>query len=91
LATGTFRRTADESKDDPVVREAPRKSMSSASCSAERDPAPSSSMAAVRLATPNFPAGSSPLPARTTRFTCTSGTSRDSTIQTARPFESARF
>ncbi len=54
-------------------------------------PAPSSSIAAVRLATPNLPAGSSPLPAWTTRFTCTSGTLCVSTIHTGRPFDSIRF
>ena len=90
-ATGTFRRTADESKEPVVVRPAPRNSTASAISSAEREPAPSSSIAAVRLAVPNLPAGSSPAPARTTTFTWTIGTSCDSTSHTARPFESARF
>ena len=55
------------------------------------DPGGSSSIAAVRLARPNLPAGSSALPARTTRFTCTSGTSCDSMIQTGSPLPSVRF
>ena len=69
-------------------RSAPRKSTASAISSAEREPAPSSSIAAVRLATPNLPAGSSALPLSTTRLTCATGTSCSSTIHTGRPFES---
>ena len=56
-------------------RSAPRKSTASAISSDEREPAPSVSIAAVRLATPNLPAGSSALPLRTTRLTCATGTS----------------
>ena len=74
-ATGTDRRTAEESNELVVDRFAPRKSTASASSSDERDPAPSSSIAAVRLATPNLPAGSAALPERTIRLTCASGTS----------------
>ena len=51
-------------------------------------PAPSSSIAAVMLATPNAPAGSSALPAWTTRLICTSGTSCGSRSKTRRPFVS---
>ena len=72
-------------------RSAPRKSMASAMSSAARDPAPSVSIAVVRLAMPYLPAGSSAVPAITIRFTCTTGTSCSSTIQTGSPFESWRF
>ena len=63
--TGTFRRTADASNELLVASAAPRNSTSSATCNAVRLPAPSSSIAAVRLATPNLPAGSSLAPAFT--------------------------
>ena len=46
-----------------VESSAPRKSTASAISSALRAPAPSSSMSAVRLARPNFAAGSTPVPA----------------------------
>ena len=75
----------------PAPRSAPRNSIASAISSADREPAPSSSIAAVRLAMPNLPAGSSALPLRTTRLTCATGTSCSSTIHTGRPFDSCRF
>ncbi len=65
--------------------------MASASSSDDREPAPSVSIAAVRLATPYFPGGSFAVPARTSRFTWTTGTSCNSTIQAGRPFASCRF
>jgi hypothetical protein len=89
--TGTLRRTADESNELVVFNAAPTKSMASASASAERDPAPSSSIADARLAVPNWPIGSSLLPACTTRVICASGTSWLSTIQTGNPLDSVRF
>ena len=89
--TGTLSRTADASNELEVVRFAPRNSAASAMSSALRLPAPSSSIAAVRLATPNWPSGSSPLPAITTRLTWTSGTSCASTTHTGTPLASARF
>ena len=61
--TGTLRRTAEASKLLLVFRPAPRNSTSSAICSDDRVPAPSSSIAAVKLASPEALAGSSPLPA----------------------------
>ena len=90
-ATGTFSRIAELSLLLLVTRSAPRKSTASAICRADREPAPSVSSDAVRLATPNLPAGSSPVPLSTTRFTWTTGTSCRSTIQTGRPFDSMRF
>ena len=90
-ATGTCRRTADESMPLDAFRSAPRKSIASASSSAASEPAPSVSIAAVRLAAPYLPGGSLAVPVRTTRFTCTTGTSCSSTIQTGRPFASCRF
>jgi hypothetical protein len=54
-------------------------------------PAPSISIDAVIAATPNVPAGSSVLPLRTIRFTCTTGSSCCSTSHTGRPLASWRF
>ena len=85
---GTLSRTAEASNELVVLKSAPRNSTASAISSAPRAPAPSSSIAAVRLARPSSPGGSSPLPAWTTRFTCTSGTSCGSTSQTSSPFAS---
>ena len=65
--------------------------MASARSSDERVPAPSSSIAAVRLPTPYLPIGSAALPDRTIKLICASGTSWCSTIQTARPFDSLCF
>ena len=61
-ATGTPSLTAEASNELLVVRSAPRNSISSAISSADRAPAPSSNIAAVRLANPNFPLGSSLAP-----------------------------
>jgi hypothetical protein len=57
--TGTFNRTADASNELVVARSAPRKSARPRSAGRCANPAPSSSIAAVRLAVPNLPAGSS--------------------------------
>src|SRR6185295_10765342 len=65
--------------------------MASAISSAERDPAPSSSIAAARLATPYFPGGSLAVPLRTTRLICATGTLCSSTTQTGRPLDSFCF
>ena len=65
--------------------------MASAICSASRAPAPSSSISAVRCATPNLLRGSAPLPALTTSDTWTTGTLCSSTIQTGSPFDNVRF
>ena len=54
-------------------------------------PAPSSSMAMVRLANPNLPVGSSLAPAFSSSVIWTSGTSCDSTSHTGTPFDSVRF
>ena len=62
--------------------------MASASSSAERDPAPSSSMPATRLAMPNRPLRSRLLPPRMTTLTCTIGTRGRSIIQTGTPLAS---
>jgi hypothetical protein len=48
-------------------------------------------MAAVKLASPYLPAGSSLLPDFSSSVTWTSGTSCASINHTGRPFESARF
>ena len=90
-STGTFRLIAEASKELVVLIAAPTNSMASAISSADRLPAPSSSIAAVRLESPNFPAGSSPPPTKTTRLICTTGTSCVSTTQTGNPLESMRF
>ena len=90
-ATGTCRRTADSRwrcRRSDRRRGSRRRRRSRAPSASRRPP---SSIAAVRLATPNLPAGSSALPLSTTRFTCATGTSCSSTIHTGRPFESCRF
>src|SRR5476651_2723481 len=90
-ATGTCSITVVWSMPAAASRSAPRKSTASAISSDDLLPAPSSSIAAVRLATPNLPGGSSDVPLKTTRFTYTTGTLCSSTIQTGTPFESCRF
>jgi hypothetical protein len=89
--TGTLSLTADASNELVAMRSAPRKSTSSEICNAVREPAPSSNIAAVRLAMPNFPAGSSSAPALMSRFTCASGTACASMIHTGRPLLNIRF
>jgi len=73
-ATGTCSRMADASTALAAPRSAPRKSTASAISSADLEPAPSSSSAAVKLATPYLPGGSFAVPLKTTRFTCATGT-----------------
>ena len=79
---------ATESMPLAAPMSAPRNSIASAISRDDRDPAPSASIAAVRLAMPYFPAGSSAVPLRTTRLTWATGTSCISTIHTGRPFDS---
>src|SRR5439155_23243498 len=63
----------------------------SAISSADRDPAPSSRSAAVRLASPYLPGGSFAVPLNDTRFTCATGTLCSSTTHTGSPFDSFCF
>src|SRR5438067_9331000 len=65
--------------------------MASAISSADRDPAPSSRSAAVRLASPYLPGGSFAVPLNDTRFTCATGTLCSSTTHTGSPFDSFCF
>ena len=86
--TGTPTLTDEASYELADVSVAPRKATSSEISRADRLPAPSSSIAAVRLATPGFPAGSAAAPLRKTRAIRTTGTSCISTSRTSRPLAS---
>ena len=90
-ATGEWRRTAEASNPLEAERSAPRYSIASAISSADRDPAPWSSIAAVRLAAPNLLPVSFALPPKTTRLICTTGTSWSSTTHTGSPLVSCFF
>ena len=65
--------------------------MASAISSADRDPAPCSSIAVVRPAMPNLRPGSDELPLKIRRLTCATGTSWSSTTHTGRPLDSFAF
>ena len=78
------------SVEEPVESDAPIWSASSAICSAERFWVPSSSISAVKDASPGRSGGFAALPLRTTRFAETTGRLCCSTRYTVSPFDSLK-
>src|SRR5262245_31497164 len=90
-ATGTYSWSEEESTVLDPERLASSASSASAISTADREPAPSVSIADVRLAIPYRPRGSTLVPASTSRLICTTGSSCCSTIQTRSPLLNCRF
>ncbi|MFT3764909.1 MAG: hypothetical protein QM820_05235 [Minicystis sp.] len=84
-----FRTTSETvlpSMPAPVLSEAPRSSTAVESCTASRDPAPSSSMSAVMYARPSLPFGSEADPYGSASVTLTIGSVWRSRSHTFIPF-----